>query len=243
MRKLLAVASLTAAAVASAVGPAPVGGQSQEYTVHSELEMLPKQAGTKDRPSGIELHGRLRFSATPGFELPVITAGRVLLPRGIAYNGHRYPKCSGAVIRARPKECPRRSVMGMNSRPFVETTVPKVVFYNGGAERIWAYTTHFHPAFVQEPLALDLERLQDPRWGYELSFQVPPGLQVILGAPIGIPSFLFRIGGKQHAPLYLTTNGGCPKRGFRPYEVSLDYRFHPDGPAGTSIDRGRLVCN
>ena len=121
---------------------------------------------------------------------------------------------------------------------------PDVSFVNGGARRIWAYTRFFIPAFVQEPIAIDVKRLDGPRWSYELSFEVPQNMQVIVGVPIPVrPRIGFEIGGKPNVPRYLTTSGGCPKRGFRPYEVSLDYRFYPDGPAGTSVDRGRLACS
>lgn len=68
MRKLHALSALGVAVLAPAVWPALAVAQSPEYTVDSQLKMTPKQAGTKDRPSGIKLNGRLQFSAGPDSE-------------------------------------------------------------------------------------------------------------------------------------------------------------------------------
>ena len=248
MRRLLASASVALAALATAGGFSPAIAQEPAYTVESDIDMTPRKAGTEERPRGIELAGNLRFTTEPGTERPVITAGRMLLPRGIAYNGHRHPKCSAEAFGrggASLEHCIDRSTTGAGSTPdFVGMYpfVPRVVFVNGGARRIWAYATFFSPAFVQEPISIGVKRLDGPQWGYELSFQVPANLQVIAGVPITIPHFRFAIGGKRYAPRYLTTDGGCPKRGFMPYKASFSYRYHPDGPTGEVSDRGRLAC-
>lgn len=210
--------------------------------------MTPRKAGTKSHPRGVRLDGRLGFSRVQGLGRPVITGGRVLLPRGIAYNGGSHPKCSGATLRSEGSEaCPDGSIVGEGRTPsyadVVDGVTPRVLFVNAGARRIWAYTTLLSPAFLQEPVSIEVESLDPRRGSYALEFKVPDRLQVIAGVPSTMPSFVFRIGGKPYARDYLTSNGGCPKRGFRPYEVSLSYRFHPDGPAGEAVDRGRLACN
>jgi hypothetical protein len=246
MRKLLALPSLVGLALAAGVGT-PSLAQDPGYTFESGLEVTPRKAGTKSDPRGVRLDGRLNFRTVQGTEIPVITSGRVLLPRGIVYNGGSYPECRGATLRDEGlQSCPDRSTMGQGRSPsfadVVDGVKPRVVFVNGGARRIWAYTTLFSPAFLQEAVSIEVERLNGRRWSYALKFEVPGGLQVIAGVPGVMPRFVFAIGGKPYAPDYLATNAGCPKRGFRPYVINLDYRFHPDGPAGTSVYRGRLAC-
>jgi hypothetical protein len=244
MRKALAVASLMGVALAGVAGTVAVG-QEPGYTFEVELDVTPRKAGTEDSPRGSKLNGRFAVGEPFGHELPVITAGRVLLPRGIAYNGGKYPKCSKATLQSKPGECPKRSIMGTGSgEAYADTVItrPKLVLYNGGAHWMYYYTTLFNPAFVQEPVPIEVKRLSGRRWSYELEFKVPYNLQVVAGVPITPTDLPFSVGGKSHAPDYLATNAGCPKRGFRPYLVSLDYRFHPDGPTGTSVDRGRLAC-
>ena len=244
MRKALAVASLMGVALAGVAGPTAVG-QEPGYTFEVRLDVTPRKAGTENSPRGSTLKGRFVVGEPFGQELPVIPAGRVLLPRGITYNGGKYPKCSKATLESKPSKCPKRSIMGAGSgSAFGDTVItrPKVVFYNGGANWMYAYTTYFNPAFVQEPVPIEVKRLSGPRWSYELELEVPDNLQVIAGVPITPSDFPISVGGRTYAPDYLATNGGCPTRGFRPYVVSLDYRFHPDGPAGTSVDRGRLAC-
>lgn len=244
MRKLLALASLMGMALAGLAGT-PASGQEPGYAFEVELDVTPRKAGTEKSPRGSTLKGRLVVGEPIGQKLPVITAGRVLLPRGIAYNGGKYPKCSKATLQSKPSNCPKQSIMGKASgEAYADTVItrPKLVFYNGGANWMYSYTTYFNPAFVQEPVPIEVKRLSGPRRSYALEFEVPDNLQVIAGVPISPSEVPFSVGGKSYARDYLATNAGCPKRGFRPYVVSLDYRYHPNGPAGTSVDRGRLAC-
>ncbi|HYI99175.1 MAG TPA: hypothetical protein VEX36_05785 [Thermoleophilaceae bacterium] len=227
------------------VAGTPAVGQKPGYTFEVKLDVVPRKAGTENRPRGSTLKGRFVAGQPLGQEPPVITAGRVLLPRGIAYNGDKYPRCSKVTLQNDADECPKRSIMGAGSgNAYADTviTTPKLVFYNGGANWMYAYTTYFNPAFVQEPVPIQVKRLSGRRWSYEIEFGVPYNLQVIAGVPITPSDVPFSVGGKAYARDYLATNAGCPKRGFRPYVVSLDYRFYPDGATGTSVDRGRLAC-
>lgn len=248
MRKLLALSSLAGFALVVVAGT-PALAQEPGYTFKSKLGMTLGKAGAKGDARGMTLDGRLDFGNVWEVEVPVITAGRVLLPRGIVYNGDSHPKCLAATVRGDSgkgvQDCPQRSIMGRGAtNVWVEVpSAARAVFINGGARRIWAYTTYFNPAFVQEPVAIRVERLTGPRWSYALEFEVPHDLQVIAGVPSLPPNFAFTIGGRSYASDYLATNGGCARRRVRHYVVSLDYRFYPDGPAGTSVDRGRLACD
>jgi hypothetical protein len=247
MRKLVGVLAVVTAV--GAIGVAPAAAQQPETTFTSKAQIFPKKAGTKANPQGIMIKGSLRFrTITPGFEPPIITGGDIFLPKYGKYNGGRYARCSAATLRrdggAGLKYCPKKSIMGQGSGSALADTVdakPKVVFVNGGASKILAYTTLYNPAFVQEPVTLNVKKIKHPKWGYKVSFKVPSILQVVAGVPIALQDLNYSIGGKSYAKEYITTTG-CPKSKKYPYQGTAHY-LYSDGTTSSKTYNSTVPCS
>ena len=244
MRKL---AVLPAALAAAAVVAAPATAQVPETTFTSKAKVTPKKAGTKKNPRGHQLSGSLTFrTVTQGVEPPIITGGDVLLPKGGTYNGGKYKSCSGSKMRAAQGTdvCDPKSIMGSGKGVALADTVdakPTVEFVNGGKNKIWAFTTLYNPALVQEPVALNIKKLNSAKWGYRASFKVPKILQVVAGVPITLRSFNFNIGGKKYAKDYIVTTS-CPKSKKYPYEATASYLYN-DGTTSKSTYKSTVACS
>jgi hypothetical protein len=244
MRKL---AVLPAALMAVAIAAAPATAQTPVTEFTSNAKITPKKAGTKKNPQGIEISGSLAVKTiTQGVEPPIVTGGDVLIAKGGSYNGGKYKSCSGAKMRQAQSTdvCPKESIMGKGSGVAFADNVdakPDIVFVNGGASTIWAFTTLYNPALVQEPVELKIKKLNSAKWGYRASFQVPKVLQVVAGVPITLRSLKYRIGGKSYAKEYITTTS-CPKSKKYPYEATASYLYN-DGTTSKSTYKGTVPCS
>jgi hypothetical protein len=249
MRKLIALPLLAVALTGVAAVPAS-GQEEQDVEFTSKFSMTPERAGTKARPKGVHLDARLSVNVPDG--MAGIFGGRILLPKGTVYNGALYPRCSAAVLRmdgaGRPpfEVCSVESIMGASTTLADADGVltrPKLMYVNGGAREILALITLFHPAFVQEPMEIDVRKLhgRKRKWAYDLRFVVPDNIRIVAGVPILLPELDIDLGGKPYAPRYLVTNGGCPERGFLPYRARVHYELR-DGATGTSAHGGRIAC-
>jgi len=191
----------------------------------------------------VKLEARLRFEASDGQDPPVVTAGRLLLPRGMAVNGRRYAKCSGRSMRESQSTagCPEDSFMGRSGPSGIDdpdgVVKPRFEFVNGGARRLWAFGTIYNPALVQEPMAIDVHGRRTPRPSFKLSFDVPQVLRVVAGVPVSLTHWPLVIGGRSYAPGYLTFDGRCPRGRKLGFRASLTYL----GAGGTPVEATRRV--
>jgi len=244
MRKL---AVLPAALVAAAVLAAPVAAQTPVTEFKSQAKITPKTAGTKKDPRGIRIDGSFAFKTiTAGVEAPIVTGGDILIAKGGVYNGGKYKTCSEqAMRRAQSTDvCPKESIMGGGRGVAFADTVdakPRVELVNGGANTVWAFTTLYNPALVQEPVRISIQKLGSPKWGYKASFRVPKVLQVVAGVPITLRSLSYSIGGKPYAKEYIATTS-CPKTKKYPYEATAHY-LYSDSTVGASTYKGTVACS
>ncbi len=255
MRKL---AVLPAALVAAAVVAAPAMAQVPETTFESTAKISPKKVGTKKNPKGIQISGSLTFrTVTAGFEPPIITGGDVLLPKGGTWGGGKYATCSGAKMRKAQGTdvCPPKSIVGSGSGVAFADQVdaaPDVVFVNGGANTLWAFTTLYNPAIVQEPIQIKIKKMTG-KYSYKASFRVPKVLQVIGGVPVTLRDFDYKIGGKfklpgqrkvtnasKYAPQLIATTS-CPKSGKVEYKATAHYLYNT-GQTASKDDTGTVAC-
>jgi hypothetical protein len=228
MRKL---AVLPVALVALGLAAAPAMAQEKPVTTFtSKAKVTPKKAGTKKNPKGVQISGSLTFrTITQGVQLPIITGGTVYLPKYGKWNGGKYPTCSGARMRQDESidNCPKKSIMGFGSGRALADTVdakPEVDFVNGGKNTLWAFTTLYNPALVQEPIRIAIKKISHPKWGYKATFNVPDVLQIVAGVPITLTDFSYKIGRKSYAKDLITTTG-CPKSKKYPYQAEARYRY------------------
>jgi len=241
MRRLL---PLPIVAIAAAVAVAPATAQLPDTGVKVNAKVTPKKAGTKKKPKGVKLSGKVQWSTEAGFEPPVITAANVLISKGGVYNGGKYAKCSKKKLQrdGGPNNCPKKSIMGKASGLALADTVPtkpKVVIVNGGAKSSFLYTTLYHPALVQEPVPVSVKK-QSGKWAYRLRITVPENLLIVAGVPIALKTFNFSVGGKKYAPKYIATTS-CPKGGYS-FQLQTFYRYN-DGSTNSSKFTDRVPCS
>lgn len=256
MRKL---AVLPAALVAAAVVAAPAAAQVPVTEFNSKASISPKKAGTKKNPRGIQLKGSLGFKTiTQGVEPPIVTGGDVMISKGGVWNGGKYAKCSKAtMIRNQGTDaCPKGSIVGSGFGVAFADQVdakPDVVFVNGGANMLWAFTTLYNPALVQEPVPIKITKASG-KWAYKAAFRVPKVLQIVAGVPVTLRSFDYKIGGKfklpgqskvtnasKYAPKLLATTS-CPKSKKYPYEATAHYLYNT-GQVGKDTYKGTVGCS
>jgi len=246
MRKL---AMLPAAIAVAAVVAAPAASADMaddvEMKFTSKASISPKKAGTKKNPRGVRLKGDLKVETiTQGVEKPIVTGGEVLIPKGGLWNGGKYAKCAGAKMdKAKTADvCPKKSIMGAGKGVAWADNVnaaPTVEFVNGGANRLWAFTTLYRPALVQKSIAINIKKTKG-KWAYRTSFKVPQVLQVVAGVPVTLASFNFNIGGKPYAKDLLATTS-CPKSKKHAYQATAFYKFADDSTRAQSWT-GSVAC-
>jgi hypothetical protein len=242
MRRPLAL--LTAIAVAGMLTAAPAMAQDElpDVEIAADVTATPNKAGTKRDPQGLMLSGTGEVVTEPGFEPPVVTDLDLLIGKGIVDHGDDYVQCSKRVLDRRgPSGCPKKSVMGSaigTAKADTVTTHPKILFLNGGTTRLFAYTTLYFPALVQETIVVTTTKLTG-RWQYRVRATVPENLRVVAGVPIQLTGVRFKLGGKRYAPRYITSTS-CPKGGWK-YRATAHYEFNT-GQTGQDSFSSTVPC-
>jgi hypothetical protein len=248
-RRYVAVVAIATAAIAAsqalAIAQPPPAPDPELSTT---LSLFPVASPTRGSV-GTQLTGRLTLGLPDASEYddPAGLVGwRLLLPRGLEFNGDRYPICSGAAMRKAQSVgiCPKRAIVGSGHRSFIEDEawpVPTITYVNGGARRIWAFVTLYHPALVRDAVAINIRPLRSRRWAYELTLDLPLVLRLVAGVPVIIRTLDLGLGGQARAAKYLTVTHACPNRDFRGYRASATYQ-RKAGPITVSHDRGRMPC-
>lgn len=230
---------------AGAIAAAPAMAQDlPETDIAVSVKMTPSKAGTKKRPKGIALSGTAKITTEAGFDPPIVTGLDVLMGKGFVYNGDDYVKCRKRTLdRKGPRGCPRKSIMGHakgTARADTVITHPDVVFVNAGSKRLFAYTTLYHPALVQETLVMRTKKMTG-RWSYRDTVRVPKSLQVVAGVPIQFTGVKFRLGGKPYARKWMTVSS-CPRGGLR-YRATVHYLYDLTGQRDRDVVAGRIRCS
>jgi hypothetical protein len=240
MRKLVAL--LAVVMTVGAIAAAPSVAQQPQTQVEANAQISPNKAGTKKNPQGVKLSGTVKWTSEAGVEPPIITAATAYIGKGGSYNGGKYPKCSKATLQSKPSKCPKGSIMGAGSgSAFADTVItrPKVVFYNGGANWMYLYTTLFNPAFVQEPVPAKISKISG-KWNYKVRITVPENLQIVAGVPIALRDFKYSVGGKKYAKDYITTTS-CPSGNKYDFQLETEY-LYSDGSTSKSATQDTVPC-
>ncbi|HYI98841.1 MAG TPA: hypothetical protein VEX36_04060 [Thermoleophilaceae bacterium] len=240
MRKLVAL--LAVVMTVGAIAAAPSVAQQPQTSVDANATVTPKKAGTKKNPQGVKLSGTVKWSSEAGVEPPIVTAATVYIGKGGNYNGGKYPKCSKATLKRDADNCPKKSIMGAGSgNAYADTVItkPKVVFYNGGANWMYLYTTLFNPAFVQEPVPARITKVGG-KWNYKVRITVPENLQVVAGVPIALRDFRYTVGGKKYAKDYIATTS-CPKGNKYDFQLETEY-LYSDNTRSKSATADTVPC-
>ena len=240
MRKLVAL--LAVVMTVGMIAAVPSFAQQPQTQVEANATVTPKNAGTKSNPQGVKLSGTVKWTSEAGVEPPIVTAATAYIGKGGTYNGGKYPKCSKKTLQTKPGNCPKKSIMGAGSgSAFADTVItrPKVVFYNGGAQWMYLYTTLFNPAFVQEPVPAKISKVGG-KWNYKVRITVPENLQIVAGVPIALRDFKYSLGGKKYAKDYITTTS-CPKGNKYDFQLETEY-LYSDGSTSKSATADTVPC-
>ncbi len=188
--KRIAAAGVAAAVVGGvAVGavPAIVGAETLSSKVEIHANMPSNAQPTKRNPVPVTVDVQMEWQRSTNDNATTLQKTTVLFPRGSVYNGAKLPTCSFARLNNNGVDgCPRGSVMGRGrALAFADTvrTTANITVVNGGANRVFFYTTMTNPAVVQMPVEGKIRKTRG-KWSYELVAEVPTELQVVAGVPI-----------------------------------------------------------
>jgi hypothetical protein len=164
------------------------------------VKVRPDKAGTPSRPRGIriEAHGTID---TADESVPLMPQSvDVWLPKGWIYNGAKHPTCALAKLTSGgPSVCPPESIMS-SGQPAHAAVVddlsppPRVTVINGGRTKMYFWVVIQNPTRVQAAAPGTITKLSSPRWSYRLHIDIPSGLHVVAGVPIGLDSFEAYVG-------------------------------------------------
>jgi hypothetical protein len=204
------VAAVLAGGVAVGVVPGIVGAD----TVSSKVEIvanLPKGAQpTKRKPVPVTVDVLMEWDRSTNENATTLQKTTVLFPQGSIYHGAKLPKCSAALLNnSGVAGCPKGSIMGKGKAwAFADTvrTTADITVVNGGADRVFFYTTMTNPAVVQLPVEGKIRKLRG-KWAYELISEVPLDLQVVAGVPIVVYKMQIKITNKKWLALDRAPSG------------------------------------
>jgi hypothetical protein len=210
------------AIVAGALIATPAVGQDVPTIISGKVTVTPSKAGTPKKPQGHKLRFNVKWETPGDVEKPIVQKADVWFPQGSLYNGAKYPKCSESVLnRHGPSKCPKGSIMGTGSGTAWADDVitrPKITVVNGGANKVFLYTTMNNPARVQAPVPGTITKLSGGKWRYKLHLEVPRVLQIVAGVPIALRDLTITVGHKDWV-----ASTGCPRDGRWPFEVQTYY--------------------
>lgn len=210
--RLAAIGTATAVAggLAVGVGPSLVGAT----TVSSKVEIvanMPKNAQpSKRNPVPVTVDVQMEWDRSTNENATTLQKTTVLFPLGSIYRGAKLPKCTAAALNNGGVDgCPKGSVMGRGKAHAwadqVRTTA-NITVVNGGADRVFFYTTMTNPAVVQLPVEGRIRKLRG-KWAYELVTEVPTDLQVVAGVPIVVYKMDIKITNKKWLALNRPPSG------------------------------------
>jgi len=228
------------AGVLVGVGAAGAPAQSPWPTLSVAPAITPRKAGTRAQPSAAQLNVQIRWQTLGATSQPIVSELKILLPKGLYYNGAHVRSCSLAALGAHgPRGCPTASIVGTGSGSADAYTVikhPAITIVNGGAGRVYFYTVLDRRAHVQAP-AIGTLTPRSGSWSYRLDVSVPQTLQVVAGVPIALTYLDFSAGKGS----WLETTA-CPATRKWPFQVTADYVDPNTGSIGSSVASGSVPC-
>ncbi|WP_445149310.1 hypothetical protein [Baekduia sp. Peel2402] len=235
MRKILVVLIGAVATLAPSAGAT---------TLSADVKLTPSKAGTAKRPQGVKLAVKMDLNTPEGVDHPIVTGFEVWHGPGLAFDRAKgYVRCAQVTLARRgPDGCPRNSIVGHGSGPFIEDPIeaaPKFVFVNGPGGLPMAYITLQRPARVRAattPTVIDRPR---SIWPHRTRWTFPQILRVVAGIPT-TPSHLgFTYGYTKAAKLFIASTS-CPPGGWT-WRVRVHTYIAP-GNAPVLQQDGRVPC-
>ena len=127
----------------------------------------------------------------------------LLLPGGVGKpNGNLFPSCKAGTLnraRGRLSVCPRGSKVGSGiargtAVDIGVTSSGRMTFFNGpGGRSLTLNVSIINPALVNATFSAPIKKISG-RYGYSVTFRIPPQLQTILDGPIVVRSIDATVG-------------------------------------------------
>lgn len=201
-----AIAALSFAAVTPAVAQSPTA----TTTISGTASVSPNKAGTKKKPQTVSLGVKMNWKTDgpDGENKPVVQKVVIDFPKGSLYNGGKAPKCTASQLETGipQKVCPK-AIMGSGTGSAWADTAeagPKFTLVNGGAKKIFLFTTLQNPANVQAPVPGSVVKRAG---GYRLTLVVPQTLKEVAGTPISLRSVNIKTNAAAKKAKWLQTTG------------------------------------
>lgn len=192
-RGVAATVALTAALLAPPVFAQDLAPIEAEI----DAQVIPNKVGTPKHPQPVRVVIDAKLKMEDGYERPQVQKGRVLLGKGGVWNGADHPKCTAEILnRQGPSKCPKGSQFGSGwAFGWADTvrTKPKILVFNGGANKAFGYVMLTNPARVNTAVTTTIKKLGG-KWAYQLDFTVPDSLLVVAGVPISLTQLHLELG-------------------------------------------------
>lgn len=205
---------------------------------------FPAKAGTPSRPRGVAITAWARLLVPQDIDPPVVTHIELLVGRGLDWDGAKFVTCSKAALQRRGvRGCPRASIMGTaTATGWADTVAARLdmVFFNGGARRIYAYATLNRPARIRETLTVHDTRYARGLWRHRETVDIPKSLQIVAGIPLQLSNLRLQVGGRSYAKTFITSTS-CPRGGWR-YQATARSFYTGLGQSADSTATGTVPC-
>ena len=179
MRRIALIALIAGVAVAVMATPA--------FAINSILKLdvriSPTKVGTKQKPQAITLFTRPYYDTLePDADAPFAwKQARVFFPKEGVFNGKYFPSCPATKLTS-PEgraSCKKAEIGKVDAKGFALGLVEplKVKLYNlPGGKGVALYLQGDNPVIIDHVVTGILTRINDPLFGYKLTFDVPPDL-------------------------------------------------------------------
>src|SRR5262245_5945034 len=230
MRRFTLTSLLAVVVLAVAASPA----LAVNSTLKFDTKFSPNKVGTKKKPQAITLFTRPYYDTlAPDADAPFAwKQARIWLPKEGVFNGKYFPSCPAAKLTtaAGRAACKKAEIGKVDAKGFALGLVEplKVQIFNlPGGKGVAMYLQGDNPVIIDHVISGILTKINDPVFGYKLTFDVPADLQqpapgawaTPLDFKVTIPAKTIKKG-KNKIPFIGTT--GCPATGVFTAKIETD---------------------
>lgn len=234
--------ALIAGAALAATGSSVAFAQKQQGL---DASMSPTVAGSTERPRNASLSIVLTTPAPPPGQQFATDRAVIRLPRGVRFNGARFPNCTAARLQASgPSGCPAASRVGSGSADAVAlngqiNAALTITAFNARSGRgLLLHVTGAQPIQINSVIEGTLRRTSGSTYGGVLDVPLPANLKNIAGAQPTLTRFAVRIRATRTVRgrrVGFVQTTGCPGGRWR-FRADLTFT---DGQTGRGTDSVR----
>lgn len=145
------------------------------------LSVSPAVHGTTAHPKAVGLKFSTDDIEADGTTPPTIQEATIMFPKGLRFNGRKFPSCSSAILDGQgPAACPAGSKVGtgnVEANALGLAASPKITAFNGpGGNKIELFVSLDTPISIAETMEGVLSPGPDG-FANQLRVQIPPNLQ------------------------------------------------------------------